>query len=670
MALALSVNHAPLLRAPARGQRVRCSAARRNASPETELAELTAAVEALRCDAVRAQAEYRAEIDACHVSMRESARNLAAYLGVRRLDLRELQLRLYAVGLSALGNVESGVLENLDAVLRALACLRGEGPLSHTARRANGTRLLRLRTHASLGRSQGASTRCIVTLPPEAATRAALVESYLRSGMCIARINTAHDSPEVWARMVDNVRLAAASLGRPCKVQFDLQGPKLRVGAMQPGPPVLKLRPRRDELGRISSLASAILFREGDPHSQATATAAAEARRLSGPCFLVPLAQPGATALLSLASVGGALVLKGGDARGAKAKLSVLSTPAEAGAARSSGFLVAACSRTVYLTAGSTFTLSSNRADAALEAEVGELPRQETALRLRVGDLIHLRLGDGEARPVPGGAEVWLSVPLVFRRLQVGHRVLFDDGRLEGAVVECAAESEIVVKLTRCASPPGATTRLRSGKGINFPDTDFTDDAGGGMEEADREALASILPLRPDLLALSFVQSAAAVAAAQDALRDAPGCSLVLKIETAAGFRALPALLFAAMKRPGVAVMLARGDLGPELGWARLSEVTEQTGSLCEAGHLPLIWATQVLETLTRTGIPSRAEVADASLGSRAAEAFLLNKGPFVADALHLLADISRRMSAHGYKHRNLLRRLRIASTDGISESD
>ena len=81
--------------------------------------------------------------------------------------------------------------------------------------------------------------------------------------------------------------------------------------------------------------------------------------------------------------------------------------------------------------------------------------------------------------------------------------------------------------------------------------------------------------------------------------------------------------------RPPAGVMVARGDLGVELGFERMAEVQEEILWLAEAAHLPVIWATQVLETLTKTGTPTRGEVTDAAMSARA-ECVMLNKGPFV----------------------------------------
>jgi pyruvate kinase len=103
--------------------------------------------------------------------------------------------------------------------------------------------------------------------------------------------------------------------------------------------------------------------------------------------------------------------------------------------------------------------------------------------------------------------------------------------------------------------------------------------------------------------------------------------------------------------------MIARGDLAVELGYERLAEVQEEILWLAEAAHVPLIWATQVLESMAKRGLPSRAEITDAAMGERA-ECVMLNKGPHVLEAIQALDDILLRMEAHQHKKRSMLRRL------------
>jgi pyruvate kinase len=106
-----------------------------------------------------------------------------------------------------------------------------------------------------------------------------------------------------------------------------------------------------------------------------------------------------------------------------------------------------------------------------------------------------------------------------------------------------------------------------------------------------------------------------------------------------------------------VGVMVARGDLAVECGFERLAEVQEEILWLCEAAHIPTIWATQVLDQLARTGRPSRAEISDAFMAGRA-ECVMLNKGPHISEAVTALDDILGRMDSYQHKKTALLRRL------------
>jgi len=106
--------------------------------------------------------------------------------------------------------------------------------------------------------------------------------------------------------------------------------------------------------------------------------------------------------------------------------------------------------------------------------------------------------------------------------------------------------------------------------------------------------------------------------------------------------------------------MIARGDLAVECGYERLAEVQEEILWFCEAAHIPVIWATQVLEKLAKEGFPSRAEITDAAMSHRA-ECVMLNKGPHIVAAVRVLDDILRRMQAHQSKKRSMMRQLQLA---------
>ena len=163
-----------------------------------------------------------------------------------------------------------------------------------------------------------------------------------------------------------------------------------------------------------------------------------------------------------------------------------------------------------------------------------------------------------------------------------------------------------------------------------------------------------------DLVGMSFVQRPEDIRALRAEL-DRIGAShlgLILRIETTHAFASMPALLLAAMEHDCTGVMIARGDLAVECGYQRLAEVQEELLWICEAAHVPAIWATQVLEGLAKNGVPSRAEVTDAAMGERA-ECVMLNKGPHILDAVSALDDILRRMEEHQSKKTAQLRALR-----------
>ena len=162
-----------------------------------------------------------------------------------------------------------------------------------------------------------------------------------------------------------------------------------------------------------------------------------------------------------------------------------------------------------------------------------------------------------------------------------------------------------------------------------------------------------------EMVGLSFAHSPKDVELLQQHLKrlNAEQLGIVLKVETRHAFEHLPELLFTLLRSPNIGVMVARGDLAVECGYERLAELQEEIMWLAEAAHLPLIWATQVLEGLAKSGKPSRAEITDAAMGARA-ECVMLNKGPHILEAIQMLDDIMQRMQCHQNKKNPLLRRL------------
>ncbi|WP_369827610.1 pyruvate kinase [Mycobacterium sp. E2989] len=600
------------------------------------LAALLEQIDGLLTSLRDAERSWAAWLPAIASEHRASARNLVHYWAIRQFDLRELQASLADFGLSSLGRSEAHVQATLAAVRAAVAAIADgnwQPPPPSAVPIEQGQTMLRQRTVELLGpRPAHRMTRIMVTLPSQAATDAELVRELVRRGMNIARINCAHDDVRAWRAMARHVRDAASSAGTTCLVAMDLAGPKLRTGPLEPGPRVLKLRPRRDDLGRVVAPARAWLTStEAPSHPPEPGMA------------VVTVPAPW------LANRGAGDVLALRDARGSRRRLVLEAAP---------GGFVVTTRRTTYLVSG-TVLRAENTDDAT---EVGPLPEKERSLSVRAGDLLELTR-DCSPAPTDGHPRIGCTLAEAFVHARPGDAVHFDDGKIGGRVVSVAREA-LTVRIDR---PEQGEARLKAGKGINMPDTDLPISALTARDVAD---LAAVVELA-DLVDMSFVRNPADVERLLDELDRLDGHRLgvVLKIETRRAFEDLPQLLLTAMRRPRVGVMIARGDLAVECGYERMAELQEEILWLCEAAHLPVIWATQVLEQLAKTGLPSRAEISDAAMSERA-ECVMLNKGPFLDEAVTVLDNIMRRMADHYYKKNALLRPLRSWSASAAQGVD
>ncbi len=241
--------------------------------------------------------------------------------------------------------------------------------------------------------------------------------------------------------------------------------------------------------------------------------------------------------------------------------------------------------------------------------------------------------------------------------VKVGEHIFFDDGKFE-AKVTAINPKQVVVKVVRISTK---NPFLKPEKGINLPDSDLTI---APLTEEDKKNIPFICQ-HADLVGYSFVNSPSDV----DLLRSEIAKytskkkpAIVLKIERLSAVQNLPALLMNGMKDASLGVMIARGDLAVEIGFERLSEIQEEILWICEAAHVPVIWATQVLETLNKTGYATRSEITDAAMGGRA-ECVMLNKGKYIVKTIKTLDDILTRQLGHVNKKRYIMRPLGIAKT-------
>ena len=472
-----------------------------------EIRALLAEVKALREDVELKGAELRSGwgVDADKAKVPPRVFNLSRYIALRAHDVTDLQYRLAARGLSSLGRSESHVAQALDALIATLKRLSGEPSAPYPAPALARVGVAELETEADrlFGKRQkdGPRTRVMATLPPEAATEPKVVDNLIAAGMDCARINCAHDDPEIWGQMVENVRAAAARLERPCRVLMDIAGPKCRILRVKAPPKTRLLRGDR----------------------------------------------------------------------------------------------------------------------IVLIDELREKTKEPIAFSLNFPELVD--------------------------QLAVGSEIFIDDGKAAARVVsKSAGRAELEVYAAREKG-----VRLKPGKGVNFPSTELDLPPLTSKDFRDLDFIAE----HADLIGYSFVQRVDDIELLQDHLvarapkREPPG--LVLKIETPLAVRNLPQLILQSAAHNPTAVMIARGDLAVELGFARLSEMQEEILWLCEAAHTPVVWATQVLDNFVRDGVASRAEMTDAAM-AQGAECVMLNKGPYLAEGVGFLRDVLGRMDRHHAK--------------------
>ena len=586
--------------------------------PQDPPAALRERVVALQREIEAEAARRRAQIEAALPAHRASALNLAHYVGLRRGDLRGLQLDLAEVALSSLGRSEGHVADTLERIARWLGAPPAATAPALDARRAE--EILHENTRALFGpRPRDRHVYVMVTAPEAAGVSVAWVDAILEAGADVLRINAAHGSPAEWGAAIALIRRGAAALRREVRVFVDLAGPKLRGHIRRTEPGVLHLPRTRDAMGRTIAPTSIALV----------------PRYVAGAQLPVP------RRWLRTMRAGDVLLLT--DAGGRERELVVRECAPDGGRAE--------CGRSLYLAGG--LALAWKRGRRVLgRGRVGAYPRQPASLSLAPGDVFVIRT-DGAARTHRLPA---LHCPQseALACVRAGERVLLDDGRIAG-VVESASGGVLRCRVLQAAK---ATARLRSGKGITFPDSHIPP---RGLDAADERVLEFALA-HADGVEVSFVNTPADVILVGERLGKAgrPGFGMILKLETREAMRNLADILFAAMRYAPVGIMIARGDLAVELSFERLAEMQEELLWFGEACHLPVVWATQVLDSLAHSGVPTRAEVTDAAMSMRA-ECVMLNRGPHIAAAVRMLVDIIRKMEMHQYKKRSIYRPLGVA---------
>jgi pyruvate kinase len=191
------------------------------------------------------------------------------------------------------------------------------------------------------------------------------------------------------------------------------------------------------------------------------------------------------------------------------------------------------------------------------------------------------------------GTRVCLPHPEIFAALEPGKHLLINDGKIRLRVNECGPD------FANCVVTAGG--QISDRKGVNVPDVELPLAA---LSEKDRADLEFVAELGVDWMALSFVQRAADVKEARDLIR---GRTAVLsKIEKPNAVERFEEILAVSD-----GIMVARGDLGVELPVQNVPPIQKRLIRKCRAVAKPVIVATQMLESMIDSPMPTRAEVSD-----------------------------------------------------------
>ncbi len=255
-------------------------------------------------------------------------------------------------------------------------------------------------------------------------------------------------------------------------------------------------------------------------------------------------------------------------------------------------------------------------------------------IRVVPGETVALAPRRGPRRPRGVAHVLHVTYGALLSDVAPGSEVRIDDGKVRLRVVgrrAGALEARVLV---------GGL--LRTGAGVNFPESVLSAPA---LTPKDRRDLREGLGAGIDFVGLSFVRSAAHVAQLRRAIGRRQGAGrpwIVAKIERPEAVEAL-----AGIAAVSDALMVARGDLGVEIGLAAVPRAQEQILEAGRAAAIPVIVATQMLESMVESPVPTRAEVSDvAGAVHGGADAVMLSGetavGRYPVEAVRTMAEIAR----------------------------
>jgi pyruvate kinase len=573
----------------------------------------------------------------------QSLLNLKQYLILRSQDRTQLQEKLFLMSLSSLGRSYAHVAGSVDTLYDQILSSLGYDELTAeqmaemhhlTIAEAielaskNSTQLFGGKVSSKLSKQ---NTAIMVTLPSTAADMGGeLIHSLAGRGVNVFRINTAHDTPEIWKAMADVIAKINKTRdeNNRLKIFVDLAGPKIRTGKIRRLDLPIEVGSNKREKKVYIFTGDAVSTRAEalDPFTQLK-----EPAHICVDRYFFKKIKKGST-------------VKVVDVNGKKACITIT----ELDKRHAEGVI----DKKVYLDASSKLSLKGNK------GAILNIDSQVEPIRLFKEDLLVITERDelGRSAKVDENGElikparISCSFKGIAVDINVGESVFIDDGKIGLEVVEKGAQS---IKC-RVKNAKASGTLLKEEKGINFPQTNVKTAA---LTDADRKNILAVIDFA-DHLSVSFCQNAKDISDLQDLLihKNRSDIGIIAKIETQQAVMNMPEILEQLLTWEKSGVMIARGDLAIEVGFKNMAQIQETLLDICDAAHMPVIWATQVLESQMKNNLPSRAEVTDAAMAGRA-ECVMLNKGAFATDTIDVLIHILDDMHSIFKKNRQLLKK-------------
>ena len=552
--------------------------------------------------------QLRNEINHClmefskshHIDMADASKqNLCAFLGLQKPLNPVLHSNLIKEGFSSIQQMSPHILYSLNKIISHLSS--NDQQYENYIDFNNAVFLKKQRNKELLGKSEEDPISIMVTLDKTMLERPEIFKELLRAGMTIARINLAHDY-SVWKQLVENIRAAEKELDDvKCKIYVDLPGPKIRVFDFRKIQAPLVIHTENNS--PIGYLVSDQGIVPSIRHAFKIELNIKEFKDIT-PGQIIPFT----------------------DVKGRKRHFTVL----EMIDARC---LKVELNKTAILNEETTIKLSHDN-----HSKVTNLLERQPTIKVKKGDILRIYKSHGyHGKPKNNKqpASIGITIPEALKNVKPKDRVFFDDGNICAAVLN-VTDTYLDIKITLTRKEREI---IKPEKGVNFPDSQVYLNVPA-ITETDISILPEIAPF-VDLVGISFIHQPNDIRIVKRYLDQYTerNIGVIAKIETKHALLSLSKIILEGLNLDLFGVMIARGDLAIEIGYEQLANVQEGILELCRAAHVPVIWATSVLNHMNKKGIPLRAEITDAFMGLRA-DCIMMNKGPHISSSIKFLQQL------------------------------